>query len=442
VFLKSKNLLISIIMIVLITSTFSGCSSKEVVPGHVKAFEGEDLYIFYALDAQQNTRYESAVAYYDILFEKSFKEEYLLASYQMLSLGGFNDEIIKRVNTYFVDNDDAKSLTSQRLQRYKIAAYLRNNSVEEAKQEALGLLSQTKSVDDYIIVSEIYKLQKHYDTALKYLESAYIINYDEKIVDKMAIIMYVNLGKKSEAIAQLQTHSRLHGCSKKICSRLISFYSEQNNIEGLLSTYLRFYQLENSEVVAQQIIKIYGYQKDYLSLKLFLEESGHDNTLLIKIYTSNEEYKKAELLALEMYQKNNDVSYLGQSAIYLYESNSTKSLILVDETIKRLRKSVEVNPKPLFLNYLGYIMIDHDKDINAGMTYVKKALELVPDSAFYLDSLAWGYYKLNECDRALKLMQEVIDKLGSDDEEVSLHVNAIEKCIKSSSEKTKKLNKK
>lgn len=84
----------------------------------------------------------------------------------------------------------------------------------------------------------------------------------------------------------------------------------------------------------------------------------------------------------------------------------------------------------MYLNYLGYLLIDHEIDVKKGMLYIKQVLKLEPDSAFYLDSLAWGHYKLGECKKAKKIMQKVLTLEGGDNEEVLEHVDAINKCLK------------
>jgi len=76
---------------------------------------------------------------------------------------------------------------------------------------------------------------------------------------------FLDLGRKKDAIAQLETHSRMHGCSKMICKRLIGFYSNENNIEGLLSVYLRIYELEKRVKI---ILKKNYKFKDYFQFKI------------------------------------------------------------------------------------------------------------------------------------------------------------------------------
>ena len=82
------------------------------------------------------------------------------------------------------------------------------------------------------------------------------------------------------------------------------------------------------------------------------------------------------------------------------------------------------------MNYLGYILIDHGIDLNNGIKYVDMALKLEPTSIYYLDSKAWGYYKLGKCEKAKKIIDKVIKLDNSNNTEVKSHFNSITKCMK------------
>jgi tetratricopeptide (TPR) repeat protein len=83
----------------------------------------------------------------------------------------------------------------------------------------------------------------------------------------------------------------------------------------------------------------------------------------------------------------------------------------------------------LYTNYLGYILIDHEIDVQKGISYIKRVLQTQPNSAFYVDSLAWGYYKLGECKKAQKLMQKVAELGEGSEPEVLKHKKAIDACV-------------
>ena len=166
-------------------------------------------------------------------------------------------------------------------------------------------------------------------------------------------------------------------------------------------------------------------------LRQFLERTGSNDPLLLKIYMSEKLYTKAIALSGRLYDETGDVDYLGQNAIYRYEAakdkNDTK---LLDSVIGDLKKVVEVKEEGYYLNYLGYCMIEYDRDVEGGIGYVKRALALEPDSGYFLDSLAWGYYKQGRCQEAQALMERVVEIMGSEDPEVKAHLKAINKCKK------------
>ena len=427
------------VYLVLVTSIFifSGCigslASNSVKP-NVKVFEQEDSYILFALRAEQLRDYKSASELFNSLYEKADKKEYLYRSLQNDLALKNNQKVINKVNEISDGKFDDYTLI-----RIKIVAMMQMYKLEEAKNIALELVKVSTEVGDYLLVSDIYVKQKKFDTAVKYLESAYIKDYNEEILDKMSIVLYVNLQRKKDAIAQLETHTRVHGCSKLICKRLLGFYSNENNIDGLLSTYLRLYQIDKSNEIADRIVQIYGYKKDYLSLVDFLEKSGSDDMTLLQYYSSTKNYKKASLLADKLYLKTSEIDYLGQSAIFEYESFKDKNnQKRVQNIISKLEKVLIAKEDTLYLNYLGYLLIDHEIDISKGMKYIKRALKLDPNSSYYLDSLAWGYYKLGECKKAKKIMDRVVKMDGGDDKEVLSHVQSIERCIKNKKGKNKK----
>jgi hypothetical protein len=427
--------MIKIFLSLFLVLFISGCVSKtETIKPNEKAFEEEDAYILFALRAQELKEFSSASSIFNTLYEKSNKKEYLYKSLQNDLAANKNADVIAKVDRY----TDGK-IQDFKLIRLKIVALIGDQKYEQARVLAIALVEKTKDANDYVLVSEVYVKQKKYDTALKYLESAYVKNYNEKILDRMSIILYVNLQKTTDAIAQLESHARIHGCSKVICTRLIGFYSNENNIEGLLSVYLRLYELEKSKEIAKKIVQIYIYQKDFIKLMGFLKSSASNDELLLEVYINAKNYKQASELAKKLYKETGDINYLGQSAIFGYESHKDKSDKKMQKSVvKKLKKVVEIEKRPLYLNYLGYLLIDHSIDIKAGMAYVREALKIEPNSAYYLDSLAWGYYKLKKCKKAYKIISKVRKLEGGDDSEVVAHEKAIKKCL----EKQKKGKKK
>ena len=422
--------MIKFLLFVFVALLFSACSpaqpkpKQELSKPNQKAFAQEDMYILFALRAEEINDRASASKLFTTLYEKSDKKEYLYRSLQNDLVMKKYDEVIRRVDA--LDKGDDAYLV-----RLKIIALMGLKKFHKAQTLAVELLNRTQEVNDYLLVGDIYVQLGQFGEAVKYLESAYVKDYNERILDKMSIILYVNLQRKKDAIAQLETHTRVHGCSALICRRLIGFYSNENNIDGLLSVYLRLYTLNKDAELAKKIVQIYAYKKDYVKMMDFLENSRSDDKTLLQLYANTKNYTKAYPLATAIYRETGESTFLGQSAIYEYESAEKKDdKKMLNEVVRKLKKVVKIDAEPLYLNYLGYILIDHDMDVKSGMEYVKKAMKIEPNSAYYLDSLAWGYYKLKECKKAKEVMHRVLKLEGSDNEEVILHKKKIDRCLK------------
>jgi len=84
----------------------------------------------------------------------------------------------------------------------------------------------------------------------------------------------------------------------------------------------------------------------------------------------------------------------------------------VEEAEKTLLEALHFIPNDaMALNYLGYLWLDRNKNINEAFDMVSKAFELKPDDPNIVDSLAWGYYLKKEYQKALDLAEQSTDQL-------------------------------
>ncbi|WP_200764113.1 tetratricopeptide repeat protein [Nitrosophilus alvini] len=407
----------------------SGCSIKKPDTKETKCcqkvFEKEDFYIMSALYFQQKGYYQDAAELFKELYKKTERPEYKIEEIKLLiamkKYKSAKEEILK-LQKSFPDNAQLFRLLS--------LVYFHLKDYKNAEKSILKAIKLKSNPQDYEFLASMYMSQKKYEAALKYYQSAYAINHDEKLVDRMATIMFLYLNKKKDAIAYLETHTRMYGCSFVLCNKLASFYGALNDVDGMISVYKRMYERYNEDDIAKKLVELYIFKRDYKNAIEFLEKSKFNDELLLDLYKIQKDYKKAAKLSETLYKKTGDLDYLAQNAIFEYESASDKNdPTLLNNVIKKFEKVLEKREDSLYLNYLGYLLIDHDINIKRGIELVKKALKQNSESPYYLDSLAWGYYKLGRCKEAYELMKKVIDKLGLKDKEVKIHWEKIEECL-------------
>jgi len=414
----------------LLIALFSGCSLQPTPGAGAKQeplYVDENTLMLFALDAQSRGNSVEAVGYYDLLYEKTNEKLYRDQALSVLVQGRYFDTVVSRISSMRQNGEEL----SEQNQRYLVVALLAKQDFEGAKKEALDLTQKSQDEDNYLLLADVYLMEKEYDKALESMEMGYRLNYSESILEKISLLMYTNMGLQEEATERIEQHIEHFGYSLLLTKRLVSFYGDSNNEEGLLRVYPRLYELEPSDYHAGILIQLYWNAKKVPALKQFLESSGRNDDLLLKIYMGEKLYTKAIALSGRLYDETGDVEYLGQQAIFRYEAAKDKSdAKLLDSVISDLKKVVEVKEEGYYLNYLGYCMIESDRDIDAGIAYVKRALAIEPDSGYFIDSLAWGYYKQGRCEEAYELMQRVVEIMGADDIEVKAHLKAISACKK------------
>ena len=131
-------------------------------------------------DLEQLKAYDESSKIFNKLYEKSDKKEYMYRSLHNDLTANKSERLIDRVDKLVESGFD-----DYKLMRLKVIALIKLGRHEEAITLALELVESSKAIDDYLLVSEIYIKDKNFDTALKYLESAYVKEYNEKLLDKM-----------------------------------------------------------------------------------------------------------------------------------------------------------------------------------------------------------------------------------------------------------------
>ena len=412
---------------------FQGCSTQTSPT--VAAVEQEPMYvdentlILFALDAQAQNKFAETVGYFDLLYKRTKDPIYRDKAMEALMHGHYFNDVISRLEAR---RSAGETLNEQEL-RYLVLAYLAKKAYVKAEAEAQSLVNMHEDEKNLVVLAEVYRVQKDYLKMLAALERAYQLNYSEDVLDKIVVTLYANMQKPYEAIGRINAHNKNLGYSLLLSKRLALFYRDQGDIQGLLDIYPKLYEMEPTKEHADVIIQLYWSEQKIPELIAFLEKSHTNDELLLKIYSSQKKFEKAIPLAQKLYDESGDLDFLGQKAIFMYESSKNRSdTKLLDSVIKDLTEVVAVKEEGYYLNYLGYCMIEHDRNVSKGISYVKRALETEPDSGYFIDSLAWGYYKEGKCKEADALMQKVVELLGADDPEVKTHVDAINRCLKGS----------
>lgn len=394
-----------------------------------KEFEQEDKYVMFALESDRQGYKRDARDLYKKLFEETLKEEYLL-EYIKLSFSLKNyDNVIEIVD----DNYSTLDFKKVDIKKIYILALMQKGNFDKALEETNSLIKLEDLDKNYELLANIYIQKAQYQEAKRVYEENYKKNFNDSFVIGLTSVMFSYLDEKSDAINLLESHIKLYGCNETTCTKLLTFYEEEKNIDGMISVLKRMYfKSKESETTFNQE-RVYKLLMFYLERKgvndaiSFLEESGADNEKLLNFYRSVNGYDKAYALVQKLYKESSNIDYLAQIAMIEFEMAKDKKVVL-NEVIKKFEDVLVVLDSDIYQNYLGYILIDFDIDVLRGVNLVKKALVKAPQNLAYIDSLAWGQYKLNDCKNAYINMKKVVDSAGLKDKEIIEHWEKIKEC--------------
>jgi tetratricopeptide (TPR) repeat protein len=112
------------------------------------------------------------------------------------------------------------------------------------------------------------------------------------------------------------------------------------------------------------------------------------------------------------------------AAFYFNYAVAAEQSNLIDKAAGLFKQCIELDPSKAAqaYNYLGYMYVDRNMNLDEAGLMIKKALELQPDNGAYIDSLGWYYYHTGEYAKALTELLRALEKLKPEDPVVLEHV--------------------
>jgi len=336
--------------------------------------------------------------------------------------------------------------------------------LKDVISELREVLSKKQSKELYELLANLYVKDGNNNSAIDMLENvkkldldslyqlAYLYSLSGK--DDKALEIYTKIYNKEKTWESLKGRLSILAKNKKqdeIKEVLWSAIKENKNfpteaymvLAGLLDykedtqkaiyVFKELYKKTKDKEYLKQLISLYLYNNDYTNLIPLLEESGYDNKLLFEIYVANKDITDAYKLVDKLYKERKDPKFIAEKAILTYElANKYNSIDknVIKDVSELFEKAFGLGvTEEMYYNYYGYILIDSDYNIKKGVELVKLALEKDPNNIYFLDSLAWGYYKLKEYDKAKEIAKE-IKELNQDsdlEEDILVHIDKIDK---------------
>ncbi|MDQ7085056.1 MAG: hypothetical protein Q9M36_09025 [Sulfurovum sp.] len=386
----------------------------------------EDELIIRGIFYDEYHLYKNSYKVYKKLFDETQAEVYLLKEATSALLAQeYIVQSISRLKDWTRRHNDTIEV-----QRLLIPLYLTARQVNNAQIEAELLLKDSQEVLDFDLASNAFLYAGNVTEALDLLHKIYKKMPQESVLLRIAEIMDEFIGERIKAIQLLEMHRRMHTVSSPLYEKLLLLYQKEKDIEGIFSMYKMMYAQDKQEEYLHQIIDVYVYKHHMKGAIDFLEKDKIKSELLYQLYKIEKEFVKAISLADTLYNIDKNAKWIAEKGVLIFENAKDKNdKKMIDDVLMYLEKSILLgNDDSIYLNYYGYTLIDKEINIPKGMKIIQDALIQQPDNTYYLDSLAWGYYKEGNCQKAYNLMKRVVAEEGLVEEEIKEHWSAIRDC--------------
>ncbi|MFB9950409.1 tetratricopeptide repeat protein [Rhizobium puerariae] len=105
----------------------------------------------------------------------------------------------------------------------------------------------------------------------------------------------------------------------------------------------------------------------------------------------------------------------GDWTLFFQRGISYERLKQWDKAEPNFRKALELNPEqPQVLNYLGYSLVDMNKNLDEGLDMIRRAVDARPDDGYIVDSLGWAYYRMGKFDDAVTELERAVQLRAGD----------------------------
>jgi len=321
---------------------------------------------------------------------------------------------------------------SDNLKRLSLLYALENLNITKAEKLAKSLLAKKDNdARNFELYADVLMKKRQFKSALSYYRAAYMQVQNEELVLKM-FNAYAILNDEKNAKILLENFRASNACTLRTCLLLMQIYRSQNNNKGLESIYAELYEITLDKNFILELLKLLGEQnKKQEALNIALKYNLED--IAIFLYQELKLFEEAKNLSLKIFEENKNKEYLLRAAIFEFEQASLNKNInkqILDSIVAKFEKGINKNSDALYLNYYGYLLIDYDLDVKKGMKLVELALKEESENFYFIDSLAWGYYKLGDCNKAWELLEQTFsDEEFKNSEESKAHIKAIKACL-------------
>ncbi|MGH9395344.1 MAG: tetratricopeptide repeat protein [Terriglobia bacterium] len=265
-----------------------------------------------------------------------------------------------------------------------------------------GLLKTTQSVDGHYSAGEasnraaflerlgmIYRSQRNYAQAISAFQQIAALGGEQGPRGEGLLIETLQLqGQRQQALEEAGKALQKYPRNRSLTLIEASLLGTQGHVEEAVQ-HLR--ALENGSKPDPQI-----------------------ELAVAQVYSGAKQYRKAQDTVKRVLDLDNLKAEEQENAEFVLGSiyDHQKKYSQAEDQFKKVLAADPLNADAF--NYLGYMLADRGVELDQSVEYIKKALQIEPQNAAFMDSLGWAYYKMARYDLALPPLEKAAKQLSTD----------------------------
>jgi tetratricopeptide (TPR) repeat protein len=282
-----------------------------------------------------------------------------------------------------------------------------------------------KIADDYVLIDQVASAIPFY---LQTLE----LNKENAEVRYKLAQSFLKTGQRDQAIRSLEEMVKANPLKFEIYEFLARLYEEAGNKSRALANYeqallLAPNQPENYLHTAGVEIELKQYDRAISTLaearrRFPIPQITY--SLAIALATAKRYSEALPIFEAALQDAQSNEEELLDGSFYFNYGATAEQAGLVEKAATLLKKSIELDPSKAAqaYNYLGFMWVDRNMNLDEAGSMIKKALEIEPENGAYLDSLGWFYFKKGDFTRAITELLHAADLLNPPDPVVYEHI--------------------
>ena len=302
--------------------------------------------------------------------------------------------------------------------------------VESCLQKAAALAG--KSADAYSKIGDIYTQINEVSSAINFYIKALELSQGDPDTQYKLAQSLAKSGQRDEAVKALEGMIKANPLRPEIYEFLARLYQTGGNFERALENYQQALLLapnrpENYLHTAGMQMELKKYDEGIATLvearsRFRIPQITY--SLAIALSSANRPTEALPIYEAALQEAKDSEQEILDAAFYFNYGVCAEQGGFVDKAAALLQKSIELDPSKAAqaYNYIGYMWVDRNMNLDDGGNMIRKALALEPNNGAYIDSLGWYYYHIGDYNRALTELLRAADTLKPEDAVVFEHV--------------------